>query len=196
MLEWTEPSFLIAIASILFNPIYWNIVARNEYKNATLTKVFGAYNGCYLLAISIFGLGLIRDYLYHVAIQDQETKDIFGLKIVGLVLGVVGNVLVASSMYKLGVTGTYLGDYFGILMKEKVTGFPYSVTGAPMYDGSTLVFMGTALWYGSVSGLVLSSIVYVCYQVALRFEDPFTANIYASSTKSKTKSKPKSKKRD
>jgi phosphatidylethanolamine N-methyltransferase len=35
-------------------------------------------------------------------------------------------------MWALGVTGTYLGDYFGILMDEMVVGFPFNVTDAPM----------------------------------------------------------------
>ena len=33
-------------------------------------------------------------------------------------------------MYALGVTGTYLGDYFGILMDEPVTSFPFNVSNA------------------------------------------------------------------
>lgn len=33
-----------------------------------------------------------------------------------MILFASGSTLVASSMWKLGVTGTYLGDYFGILM--------------------------------------------------------------------------------
>lgn len=36
------------------------------------------------------------------------------------------------SMYQLGVTGTFLGDYFGILMEDRVTAFPYNVTNNPM----------------------------------------------------------------
>lgn len=82
-------------------------------------------------------------------------------------------------MYALGVTGTYLGDYFGILMDEMVTGFPFNVTGAPMYYGSTMSFLGTALWFGKPAGVVLSALVFGVYQVALAFEDPFTSGIYA-----------------
>jgi len=33
------------------------------------------------------------------------------------VLGGIGGLLVGSSMWRLGVTGTYLGDYFGILVR-------------------------------------------------------------------------------
>jgi methylene-fatty-acyl-phospholipid synthase len=48
-----------------FNPLYWNIVAQNEYRNRTITKVLqgNRYLGCYLLGASIFLLGLLRDHL-------------------------------------------------------------------------------------------------------------------------------------
>lgn len=52
-------------------------------------------------------------------------------------------------MYMLGITGTFLGDYFGILMDEMVTGFPFSVLKNPMYDGSTMNFIAVAIWYVS-----------------------------------------------
>ena len=51
-----------------------------------------------------------------------------------------------TSMYALGVTGTYLGDYFGILMDDMVTGFPFNVVPDPMYVGSTISFFAVALW--------------------------------------------------
>lgn len=82
-------------------------------------------------------------------------------------------------MYALGITGTYLGDYFGILMDAPVTGYPFNVTGAPMYWGSTMSFLGTALWFGKAAGFLLTVEVTLCYLVALQFEDPFTAEIYA-----------------
>lgn len=91
-----------------------------------------------------------------------------------------GNVLVLTSMWALGVTGTYLGDYFGILMDEMVTGFPFNVTSAPMYWGSTMSFLGTALWFGKPAGVVMTGLVWTAYRVALAFEDPFTAQIYAA----------------
>ena len=83
----------------------------------------------------------------------------------------IGNVLVLSSMYALGVTGTYLGDYFGILMDEPVTGFPFNVTGAPMYWGSVCSFLGTALYKGRVAGVLLSVEVFFMYLVALQYEE-------------------------
>ena len=75
-----------------------------------------------------------------------------------------------TSTYALGVTGTFLGDYFGILMDRRVEGFPFSVLRDPMYVGSTLSFAAVALWYESPAGLLLTAYVYVVYVVALRFE--------------------------
>ena len=87
----------------------------------------------------------------------------------GLIL--LGNILVLSSTWALGITGTYLGDYFGILMDEPVTSFPFNVTGAPMYYGSTMSFLGTALLYARPAGVLLTLEVLVVYWVALGFEE-------------------------
>jgi phosphatidylethanolamine N-methyltransferase len=81
-------------------------------------------------------------------------------------------------MYALGITGTYLGDYFGILMDAPVTSFPFSVSAAPMYHGSTLSFLATAIWRGKPAGILLTGLVAGAYAVARQFEDPFTDMIY------------------
>lgn len=56
-------------------------------------------------------------------------------------------------------------------MDAKVVGFPFNVTGAPMYYGSFLSFLGTALLYGRVAGVVLALEVLVAYRIALGFEE-------------------------
>ena len=68
-------------------------------------------------------------------------------------------------------------------MDSKVTGFPFNVTDAPMYYGSTLSFLATALYFAKPAGLLLTVEVLVVYLVALRFEDPFTSGIYAKREK-------------
>lgn len=140
--------------------------------------------GCYGLAMTIFSLGIFRDYLFEKALRDQPSWPLLVenatiVKPAAVVFFGVGNVLVLSSMWALGVTGTYLGDYFGILMDDIVTSFPFNVCNNPMYTGSTLSFLGTALWFGKPAGLVVTAFVFVMYQIALRFEEPFTAEIYA-----------------
>lgn len=82
-------------------------------------------------------------------------------------------------MWALGVTGTYLGDYFGILMDAPVTSFPFSVTDAPMYHGSTLSFLAAALYYGKPAGVLLTVGLAITYAIARTYEDPFTTEIYA-----------------
>lgn len=83
--------------------------------------------------------------------------------IVPAVLVTVGQIFVITSTWQLGITGTFLGDYFGILLDEvclpthlqswgfdcplqKVEAFPFNVLSDPMYVGSTLTFAGGALW--------------------------------------------------
>ncbi|KAI5284375.1 Phosphatidyl-N-methylethanolamine N-methyltransferase [Ascosphaera acerosa] len=155
-----------------FNPVFWNIVARGEHHTRFLTRLFGgARNGCYALAAVIFALGLARDQLYDAALAEQPFFAPLHQPLLAAPLFAAGATLVLSSMYALGVTGTYLGDYFGILMDAPVTAFPFSVSGAPMYWGSTLNFLAVALWRGSAAGLLLSAEVYVAYWLALKWEE-------------------------
>ncbi|KAK3077683.1 hypothetical protein LTS18_009584 [Coniosporium uncinatum] len=210
-IDYSQPSLWLAAAAIAFNPTFWNIAARQEYHNKTITKLFrgNSLYGCYALALTIFSLGIIRDSMYippfsfspfspllcnidrkltptpsyHNALSHQPTSKTLVqsplTKPMAALLFSTGNILVLSSMYALGITGTYLGDYFGILMDAKVTGFPFNVTDAPMYWGSTMSFLATALWYGKPAGVLLTLLVYWAYRVALMFEDPFTGEIYA-----------------
>lgn len=86
---------------------------------------------------------------YHQALEDQPTRHILPevyRTVVPVVLFLVGQTLVLTSTWALGITGTFLGDYFGILMDHRVEGFPFNVVTNPMYDGSTLCFIATALW--------------------------------------------------
>lgn len=130
--------------------------------------------GCYSLAISIFLLGIVRDMIYEQALREQPTLEALKRpEITYLAMGLFasGNILVLSSMWKLGITGTYLGDYFGILMDEPVTSFPFNVTSAPMYHGSAMSFLATALWFAKPAGFALTAEVWVMYQFALGLEE-------------------------
>ena len=115
---------------------------------------------------------------YERVLRTQPYSPAFDHPYLAYTLLALGNTLVLTSYYALGITGTFLGDYFGILMDAPVTGFPFNITGAPMYWGSTMSFAGTALWYGRPAGLMLTVEVFVVYWVALQFEDPFTSEIY------------------
>lgn len=178
-----EKWFQITVGLVAFNPIFWNIVARLEYRTHFLTKLAGgAKRGCYLLAVMIFSLGIARDVSFEIALRSQPVSPVLDqdvVKKVGKLCAFWGQGLVASSMYQLGITGTYLGDYFGILMDHIVTAFPFNVSNNPMYHGSALTFLGYSLMQGKPAGLVITLFVHTMYCLALKFEEPFTAKIYA-----------------
>jgi phosphatidylethanolamine N-methyltransferase len=67
--------------------------------------------------------------------------------LIPVVLFVLGQIFVLTSSWALGITGRFMGDYFGILMDSRVEGFPFNVLRDPMYVGSTMSFAATALWY-------------------------------------------------
>eukprot|EP00126_Sphaerothecum_destruens_P010100 Sdes_comp20675_c0_seq6m16101 len=142
--------FYVAAACIIFNPLAWNIAARKEYKTKFLTKLCGSpYKACLCLAFCIFTMGLVRDALFERAIATQPKANILQnsfVKLVALLLFLASSSLVLSSMYVLGITGTYLGDYCGILMENRVECFPFNILDNPMYVGSTLGFLSLALW--------------------------------------------------
>lgn len=56
---------------------------------------------------------------YLAALESQPQLSILDSTIAGYIsttLLVIGGTLVLTSFLRLGITGTYLGDYFGILM--------------------------------------------------------------------------------
>jgi len=192
IIDVNQPSLYISLACIAFNPTFWNLVARNEYRNKTITKLFrgNAYYGCYALAITIFGLGLLRDTLYRHALFSQPESSLIPQNIatpLAIALFAIGQTLVLSSTLALGITGTFLGDYFGILMNHRVEGFPFNILSDPMYDGSTMCFAAAALWYGRPAGLFVTAFVHIVYGFALQFEGPFTDAIYAAKAKKQDK---------
>ncbi|KAI0752022.1 phospholipid methyltransferase [Fomes fomentarius] len=185
LVDFSKQSLLVSTAFIVFNPTAWNIVARNEYRNKTITRIFGgnARYGCYFLALCIFSAGMVRDGFYHRALLEQPHAKILPEPfdtLVPAVLFVLGQTFVITSTWALGITGTFLGDYFGILMDHRVEGFPFNVLRDPMYVGSTMSFAATALWYERPAGLLITLYVYIVYLIALRFEGPFTDMIYSN----------------
>ncbi|XP_069838251.1 phosphatidylethanolamine N-methyltransferase [Dendropsophus ebraccatus] len=185
----TEYNFLIATACIIFNPLFWNVVARWEYHTRALSRLFGSpYLACYILGAVIIFLAMLRSHCFSEAISSQPHSWLLKrpeFYYLGVVLVAAGGVLVISSFLALGFVGTYLGDYFGILMDKKVTGFPFNILENPMYWGSTANYLGLAFLNSSPAGLVLTAGVALCYKVAILFEGPFTEKIYRKKTKSK-----------
>ncbi|KAM4698154.1 phosphatidylethanolamine N-methyltransferase [Rhinophrynus dorsalis] len=185
----TDCSFITALLCIVFNPLFWNLVARWEYRTHSITKLFGSpYIGCYSLGAVLIFLAIFRSHCFTEAMKSQPQLEVLETPTayyLGLMMVGVGAVLVVSSFLALGFVGTYLGDYFGILMEEKVTGFPFNIMENPMYWGSTANYLGLALMHSSPAGLILTAVVALVYKVAILFEGPFTEEIYRKKEASK-----------
>ncbi|KAJ1883812.1 Phosphatidyl-N-methylethanolamine N-methyltransferase [Kickxella alabastrina] len=196
LVNFSKTSLWLSLASITFNPLFWNIAARQEYHTHWITSLFNGdrRKGCYAIAMTIFGLGILRDLLFSAAMAEQPALPLLDtplVRLVAILLFAGGMTFVVSSTYMLGITGTFLGDYFGILMNERVSGFPFNVLENPMYVGSTMSFLGTSLWYARPAGLVVTAYVWLVYTVALRYEGPFTAMIYSKRSESEDAQKKK-----
>ncbi|KAJ7886658.1 phospholipid methyltransferase [Mycena leptocephala] len=173
LVDLSQTSLLVSILSILFNPVAWNIVAQNEYRNKTITRMFGG-NGT--TGATSSRVHLLRWDAPRLALPprapDQPQYALLPAPFNTLVpaaLFLVGQTFVLTSTWALGVTGT---------SSATISGFPFNVLRDPMYVGSTMSFAATALWYERPAGLVITAYVYIIYIVALRFEGPFTDMIY------------------
>ncbi|XP_046532412.1 phosphatidylethanolamine N-methyltransferase isoform X3 [Equus quagga] len=157
-------------------------VARWEQKTRKLSRAFRSpYLACYSLGCAILLLNFLRSHCFTQAMLSQpkmESLDNPVAYCVGLALLGVGTVFVLSSFFALGFTGTFLGDYFGILKEARVTTFPFNLLDNPMYWGSTANYLGWAIMHASPAGLLLTMVVALIYVVAVLYEEPFTAEIY------------------
>ncbi|CRK88064.1 CLUMA_CG001849, isoform A [Clunio marinus] len=188
VIDWKDPLIWLAAAHITFNPFFWNVSARLEYKTKLLSRIFGSTKvGCYVLAVVTFLIGMTRNFVVVIAVTRQLSLEAYlgettvnYMKIVGGLCMVIGLTLAITSMLRLGVTGTYLGDYFGMLKDSRVTAFPFNVVDNPMYVGSTITFLGLAVLKMSPIGFLLTVYIWIVYNIALFFEEPFTAKIYST----------------
>lgn len=131
--DYSLPSFQISILLILASPTFWNLFGRLEHNYRIFRKIFfgNKYVACYIFSIMVFSLSALRNFVYKLAIEEQPFFD-FGFDpliplYLSYLLYAIGTILVVGSTIRLGIIGTYCGDYFGILMKERITGFPFSI---------------------------------------------------------------------
>ena len=184
-----SPTVIFVCLSVMVNPLLWNVAAILEFKSGAISRAFGGpRRGIVALALGILGMNYLRTLLFYSVVDSMgETEVLKGdiFKVVGYVFVVVGGILVLTSCWKLGFFCTFLGDYFGILLDSKVTDFPFNFVGDPMYVGSVMIYTGTSLHHASLVALLLTGCIGLSYIIAVQFERPFTAKIYAESSKLK-----------
>ncbi|EGD80056.1 hypothetical protein PTSG_10332 [Salpingoeca rosetta] len=178
------PIAIAAAGGLIMQVLVWNIVARNEYHNKTLTRFFGSAERAirFNAFLVIFG-GFLRDRLVEYAMTQHPTMEELGTfeaNVAAFIIWAVGMVLVGGSFYHLGWRNTYMGDYFGFLLPARVTSFPFNVCDHPMFLGSSLLYLAKAIYFfQSPIGIVLAAFSYVVYIVFGYYEDAYTAMIYA-----------------
>lgn len=179
-----DTEFIVTMLMIILCPITWNLFARYEFHTKYFTKLAGDNR----LAADIFAhvlieMGIFRNYMFSRTIKSQPHFDLGDYEcftaVISYVLIVIGGGLVFMSFYRLGIHGIYYADYFGILMKEKVTAFPYNILDNPLYVGSESLFIGMSLLHRSPSGFFLTFVAWVMYKFASVLENPLTELIYS-----------------
>lgn len=181
LLEWKT---ILACIVVMLNPLFWNAVSRLEYYTHVVSKVAGGpRRGVTLLATGVLSFNYLRTLLFHKAMDHHaicEPMQSTFFNAVGYLLLVIGAILVISSGYQLGFSGSFMGDYFGLLLEEKVTNFPFNIVDDPMYVGSGLIYLGFSFQHASIVGMILTGFIAISYVVAILFERPFTVQIYAN----------------
>ena len=87
-----------------------------------VVRVFNHFKNQFLSLLKVY----IMELRYHYALFDQPRMALLSEEyriIVPVALFIVGQIFVITSTWALGITGTFLGDYFGILMDHRVEGY-------------------------------------------------------------------------
>uniref|UniRef100_A0A8C5CHB4 Phosphatidylethanolamine N-methyltransferase n=1 Tax=Gadus morhua TaxID=8049 RepID=A0A8C5CHB4_GADMO len=109
----SDPRFCVAVLAVLFNPFFWNVVARWEHRTRGLSRLFRSPSlACYCLGVLIILLNVYRSHSMAVVMKAQprwELLDRVEVFYAGAVLMAAGGLLVLTSFLSLGFTGTFLG---------------------------------------------------------------------------------------
>lgn len=144
-----------AIIATILPPLLWNIIGPLEYYTQIVSKfTLKPIIGVYLSGFIIASLSIYRSALFIEAINSQPQMEDLDSPIfhaIGSFIMVWGLAMFLGAYYRLGMTGTYLGDYFGILQEKRITAFPFNFLNNPMYDGSSMNHLAEAILYVNIS---------------------------------------------
>ena len=176
---------LVACPLVMLNPLIWNLIVCFEYKTRAVSRLCGGPRpGVVVLACLLLTTNFLRILFFHYmatrGTKLQFLDDSFGAKAAGYLVFSVGVILILSSFWRLGFFNTFFGDYFGILLDARITGFPFNIVDNPMYWGTFLTYVGDSLLHASAVGFLLSLFIGLSHIIAATFEGPFTAKIYAA----------------
>lgn len=158
LLDASDVALSRAIVATALPPLVWNALGRLELHTRAISKLTRRpLVGVYACGAVIAAVSVLRSALFAAAMRSQpraETLDAPLVHAAAGALGIFGAALFVGAYCRLGIVGTYLGDYFGLLREDRVAEFPFSVVDNPMYDGSSMVHLAEALLYvgGATAG--------------------------------------------
>ena len=182
-------------------PLFWSIGGRIEYHTKIFSKIFqgnSKYANNVFAGIAII-LSIFRNYYLvksliispRIYLQSIDAEII--ITSIAVLIFLIGCSFVFGAYYRLGISGTYYGDHFGIVMDEKIESFPFNVTDHPMYNGAITIYLGFVVYFRSVTGILLLAVLFGMYKFAEYAEDPMTDKIYGNKEKEGEKQKEKEK---
>lgn len=148
-IDLSDQAFARAIVATALPPLVWNIIGPFEYHTRLISKITSKpIIGVYLSGLLIATLSIYRSALFMAAINTQARMDEMDTPwfhaLSGFIL-IFGLAMFLGAYYRLGITGTYLGDYFGLFREKRITAFPFNVLNNPMYDGSSMNHLAEAI---------------------------------------------------
>ncbi|KAJ3044911.1 hypothetical protein HDV00_000193 [Rhizophlyctis rosea] len=178
------PIAYVAAAAIVLHVANYNATAQLEHKTRIFTKILGS-PAVYFYAVYLILSALLRDHYVMEAVEgdakslillDQPIANLLSKIFIGF-----GIVLNLWTLQALGIKGMYNGDSFGHLMDAPVTGGPYRFFSDPQYVGTTFSLLGYAVRYQSLTGYVLTLVLYLTFLFSVHFvEGPHMRRIYAN----------------
>jgi hypothetical protein len=62
-IDFNRTTLWLSVGTVVLSPLFWNVIARNEYKRKTLTKIFGTKErACSFFSFCVFTLGLVSEF--------------------------------------------------------------------------------------------------------------------------------------
>lgn len=188
-----EPSFISSVCHAFLNFALWMIIPHLEFKYNIISKFTKGNKGIANDFFSFFLIhtGALRNLYFNEAMKSGITVNYgsvlfnYLVEAIGMVLIGIGAIIIILTFYRMGIRGMYFGDHFGFFFSEKITAFPFSHMSNPQYNGTTIFFLGCALFYHSPSGIFLTLLTYVLYMILNVFESQKLEIFYPSTKKNK-----------
>jgi methylene-fatty-acyl-phospholipid synthase len=174
-----------------FSLIVWGILPHLQHKHKLISSLFSGNKeiSADFLAFILIHIGTFRNYAFFEALLSNKRFDYGEYNIISTIFGVIflciGSLFWLTSLWKLGLRGSYFGDHFGFILKKKIESFPFNILENPQYNGSKLFLLGQSIIMRSLIGVILTLFISFLYSfVFFVFEKKNMNTIYSSSNNS------------